>query len=92
MFSLFKSVDKRLEEEGYNLIFESSLKAVYERYDDKFDFIHTVDIHREFNGEWILQSYNDTDMDVFLPVVPLTAYELNLFTKKMNQMRLFRYL
>ena len=86
MMKLFKSVDEKLSEIGFEKIYESDSGAEYEKYVEGFNFVHKVSIVRKSNGKHILQSY---DPDAENIGVGLTGYEMKLFLKKMKQMGLY---
>lgn len=83
---LFKSVDEKLSEIGFEKIYESDSGADYEKYVEGFNFVHKVSIARKSNGKHVLQSY---DPDAENIGVGLTGYEMKLFLKKMKQMGLY---
>ena len=83
---LFKSVDEKLSEIGFEKIYESDSSANYGKYVERFHFVHKVSIVRKSNGKHILQSY---DPDAENIGVGLTGYEMKLFLKKMKQMGLY---
>ena len=83
---LFKSVDEKLSEIGFEKSFESYFGANYEKYVEGFNFVHKVSIVRKSSGKHILQSY---DPDAENIGVGLTGYEMKLFLKKMKQMGLY---
>lgn len=81
---LFKSVDEKLSEIGFEKIYESDSGADYEKYVEGFNFVHKVSIVRKSNGKHVLQSYDLESIGV-----GLTGYEMKLFLKKMKQMGLY---
>lgn len=88
---LFKSVDDKLLEIGFKKIRENEYGATYERNDPKMKYTHRVDIVRKSSGEHILHSYDPTLFDtkkIGNTCVGLTAYEMELFVKKMKQIGL----
>lgn len=87
MLEFLKSTDSRLSDYGFDKVEESILGVSYERYDDAFNFLHKVDIHRRFNGVYEIQSYDATNVDTFPSVVALTDYEFKLFNKKIHEMK-----
>lgn len=79
---LFKSVDEKLAEIGFVKTVECEDFVCYERYCEKFNYIHSVDILHEESGQHIIQSYDMTSRYA----VGLTGYETKLFLKKMKKM------
>lgn len=88
---LFKTVDEKLAEIGFNKIKENNFGAAYERYDEKYKYTQCVDLSRKQNGKHIIQSYDKDLSDVKgigNTCVGLTYYEAKLFMKKMKKLRL----
>lgn len=83
---LFKSVDEKLSEIGFEKFYESDSGADYEKYIEARNFAHKVSIERKGNGKHLLWSY---DPDVGNIGIGLTGYEMKLFLKKMKQMGLY---
>ena len=81
---LFKSVDEKLSEIGFEKIYESDSGADYEKYVEGFNFVHKVSITHKSNGKHVLQSYDLESIGI-----GLTVYEMKLFLKKMKQMGLY---
>ena len=89
---LFKSVDEKLSEIGFEKIYESDSGADYEKYVEGFNFVHKVSITHKSNGKHLLQSYDPELMDDNYTGnvgCGLTGYEMKLFLKKMKQMGLY---
>ena len=88
---VFKTIDERLADIGFVKIEENRRHAQYERKSIEYNYTQIVFIGHKKSGEYILQSYdpNLTDQKkIGNTCVGLTAYELKLFSKKMNQMEL----
>lgn len=83
---LFKSVDEKLSEIGFEKFYESYAGADYEKYVESLNFAHKVSIERKDNGEHLLWSYAP---DMGNIGIGLTGYEMKLFLKKMKQMGLY---
>lgn len=83
---LFKSVDEKLSEIGFEKFYESDSGAEYEKYIEARNFAHKVSIERKGNDKHLLWSY---DPDAGNIGVGLTGYEMKLFLKKMKQMGLY---
>lgn len=89
---LFKSVDEKLSEIGFKKSYESDSSVDYEKYVERFNFVHKVSIVHKSSGKHILQSYDPELIgDNFTGNigVGLTGYEMKLFLKKMKQMGLY---
>lgn len=87
----FKTIDERLADIGFVKTEENRRHAQYERKSIEYNYTQIVFIGHKKSGEYILQSYdpNLTDQKkIGNTCVGLTAYELKLFSKKMNQMEL----
>ena len=83
---LFKSVDEKLSEIGFEKSYESDSGVDYEKHVEGFNFVHKVSIVRKGNGKHLLCSYAP---DTGYIGVGLTGYETKLFLKKMKQMGLY---
>lgn len=83
---LFKSVDEKLSEIGFEKFYESDSGADYEKYVESLNFAHKVSIERKGNGKHLLWSYAPDAENIG---VGLTGYEMKLFLKKMKQMDLY---
>lgn len=83
---LFKSVDEKLSEIGFEKSYESDYGVDYEKYVEDFNFAHKVSIVRKGNGKHLLCSYAPDTGNIG---VGLTGYETKLFLKKMKQMGLY---
>ena len=83
---LFKSVDEKLSEIGFEKSYESDSGVDYEKYVGGFHFVHKVSIVRKSSGKHLLCSYAP---DTGCIGVGLTGYEMKLFLKKMKQMGLY---
>lgn len=89
---IFKSVDEKLKEIGFNKTSEDKYGATYERYVAKYDYWQRVDIWHKASGSHILQSYDRDLMDekkIGNTCVGLTGYEMKLFLKKMKKLGLY---
>lgn len=85
----FKTIDQRLKEIGFKKVDEGNHLVSYKRYNKQFGYTHVVDISHKCSGRHILQSYDDSLYDkknIGNTCVGLTAYELELFLKKMKQL------
>lgn len=84
---LFKSVDEKLSEIGFEKFYESDSSADYEKYVEGLNFIHKVSIERKGNSKHLLWSYIPDFTENI--AIGLTSYEMKLFLKKMKQMGLY---
>lgn len=84
---LFKSVDEKLSEIGFEKLYESDSGADYEKYVEDLSFVHKVSIERRGNGKYLLWSYDPHFTGNI--ATGLTSYEMKLFLKKMKQMGLY---
>ena len=85
---LFKSIDEKFKEIGFEKIEENKHGAIYHRQ-SKCGYNHVVDIMYKVNGYPIVQSYDKDLMDAGKHGnigVGLTAYEMKLCLKKMKEM------
>lgn len=86
---MFKSIDKKFEEIGFNKVREDKYGAYYERKNEQYNYIQVLHIIHKANGRHIVQSY---DKDLFdtkgigNTCVGLTYYEMKLALKKMKQL------
>lgn len=89
---LFKTIDNKLADIGFNKISEDKYGVTYERYNTKFNYLQCVDILHKASGHHILQSYDKELMDekkIGNTCVGLTGHEMKLFLKKMKQIGLY---
>lgn len=86
---IFKSIDEKLKEIGFDKISEDKYGVTYKRYNAKYNYWHCVDILHKASGRHILQSYDENLMDekkIGNTCVGLTGYEMGLFVKKMKKL------
>lgn len=87
---MFKSIDKKFEEIGFNKISEDKYGVIYERKNKQYNYVQVLHIIHKSNSRHIVQSY---DKDLFdtkgigNTCVGLTYYEMKLALKKMKQLR-----
>lgn len=89
---LFKTVDDKLADIGFQKIKEGQYGVRYKRKDDEHSFVQTVDIFHKASGRHLLQSYDAglTDQKMIgNTCVGLTGHEMKLFLKKMKQIGLY---
>lgn len=87
--NIFKSTDEKFAEIGFEKISEDKYGVEYCRYNEKFNFYHTIGIWHKRNGYHIVQSYDKHRMDndrIGNLCVGLTMYEMELCLKKMKDM------
>lgn len=85
---LFKSIDKKLADIGFEKTADNDYYVTYERKAPEENFTQRLDIVRKANGCHIVQSYDAglRDVDNIGNVcVGLTAREMNLAMQKMRQ-------
>ena len=86
---LFKTVDEKFEEIGFVKVEEGGYLTRYQRKNEKYNYVQTLDICRKSSGRHIVQSY-DNDLNdqknIGSTCVGLTMYEMELCIKKMKQM------
>ena len=85
---LFKSIDEKFAEIGFEKIEENEFCCVYSRYEPDYCYHHLITIGKKASGRHIIQSY-DSDSPGADTVVGLTGYEMKLAIKKMKQMGLY---
>lgn len=89
---IFKSIDEKLKEIGFDKISEDKYCVTYKRYNSKYNYWQCVDILHKASGRHILQSYDENIMDekkIGNTCVGLTGYEMSLFVKKMKKLGLY---
>lgn len=89
---LFKTVDEKLAAIGFAKVEEDKYICSYERKDKKYRYTQKVEILHKKSGRHILQSYDPDlgdDKGIGNTCVGLTGYEMNLFLKKMKEMKMY---
>lgn len=89
---LFKTVDEKLAAIGFAKVEEDKYRCSYERKDKKYRYAQKVEILHKKSGRHILQSYDPDlgdDKGIGNTCVGLTGYEMNLFLKKMKEMKMY---
>lgn len=84
-----KNIDQKLSDIDFVKIEENEFRCTYERYDFRYHYTQVVDILYKENGEHILQSYDKDITNSESTCVGLTAYEMELFLKKMKKLGLY---
>lgn len=85
---MFRTVDERLEDIGFQKIRDDKYMVVYERENTKHNYTQEVALLHKRNNKHIIQSY---DRDLFDSMhignicVGLTYHESKLFLKKMKE-------
>ena len=85
---LFKSVDEKFEEIGFEKIKDDKYAVIYERKLSKYNYTQVLDICHKASEKHIVQSYDKDLMDkknIGNTCVGLTYYEMKLIMKKMKQ-------
>lgn len=86
---IFKSVDSKFEEIGFKKVREDKFGATYERFIEKFNYTHTIDLVHKSDGRHRIMSYDANLRDVNgigNTGVGLTMYETELCLKKMKSL------
>ncbi len=87
---LFKTVDDKLRNIGFEKLSEDKFGCEYERveYASLYKYRHKVVILHKKSGKHLIQSYDPDLMDgknIGCSCVGLTRYEAKLFLKKMTE-------
>ena len=85
MMKLFKNIDEKLADIGFEKIEENKHSCEYDRENNEFGYIQKVIISCKKSGQHILQSYDPKlfdDEGIGNTCVGLTGYEMTLFLKK----------
>lgn len=70
-----KSVKDKLNDLGYILVYEGKLVLQFEKYNDQFEYTHSVDIIRKSKRTPIIQSYQKgTDNMVGLNIIDAALF------------------
>lgn len=89
MKKLFKSIDDKFAEIGFEKVCDDQYSATYERKDNRFGgYTQVLSILHKNSGRHIVQSYDKDLYDVKKignTCVGLTHYELKLVMKKMRK-------
>ena len=86
---LFKTIDEKFAEIGFVKVEESEYGALYERYNEKFNYTQTLHLIHKSSGRHIVQSYDGELNDqkgIGSTCVGLSMYEMMLCIKKMKKM------
>lgn len=92
MIKLFKSVDEKLADIGFEKVEENEHLCEYDRKNNEFGYIQKVVISYKKSGRHILQSYDpklSNNLGIGNTCVGLTGYEMELFLRKMKKMGLY---
>lgn len=85
---IFKSLDEKFKEIGFNKVEDNKYGATYERYNKKNNYTQVLAVLHKKNGRHIIQSYDKNLMDIKgigNTCVGLTVYEMKLAYKKARQ-------
>ena len=80
---LFKTIDDKFMEIGFQKIKDDEYAVTYIRKNEAYDYTQIIDIIHKESGRHIVQSY-DEDVDEGA-CVGLTYYELKLVMRKIKQ-------
>lgn len=86
---LFKTVDEKFAEIGFEKVKENKYGVIYRRNVDKYNYVQTLELMHKDSGRHLIQSYDAKLMDekkIGNTGVGLTMYEAKLCVKKMKQM------
>lgn len=86
---MFRSIDKKLRKIGFVKEREDKFGALYERKNEKYNFVQVLHIAHKASGKHIVQSYDKELFDtkkIGNTCVGLTYYEMKLALKKMKQL------
>lgn len=85
---LFKSADELFADIGFTKVYESNLYVQYERYNEEFKYMQSLDLGYKRNGyHLIMSSVKDVNSEGFNNMVGLTMYEVKLCLKKMRELK-----
>lgn len=85
---LFKTIDDKFNEIGFQKIQDNEYVVVYERKNEKYGYTQVIGILHKANGRHIVLSYDKElfdDRGIGNTAVGLTFYEMRLIMKKMRQ-------
>ena len=88
MKKLFKTIDDKFMEIGFQKIQDDEYAVVYERRDEAYNYTQVLDIRHKASGYHIIQSYVKSLFDnkkIGNTCVGLTYYEMRLALKKMRK-------
>ena len=60
---LGKIADKKLAGLGFKKIEDSKYIVIYQRYNEKYEYVQRIDILHKFSGPALVQSYDPARMD-----------------------------
>lgn len=78
-----KSVKDKLNDLGYILVYDGKLLLQFEKYNDQFEYTHSVDIIRKTKRIPIIQSYQKGTDDM----VGLNKIDAALFLKLIKKLK-----
>lgn len=85
---LFKTVDEKFKEIGFEKVEDNGYIVHYQRQNDEYNYIHALCICHKASGRHIVQSYDENLLDIKgigNTCVGLTMYEMKLCIKKMKE-------
>jgi hypothetical protein len=86
---MFKTVDQKFKEIGFEKNYENRLRVTYSRYCKKYKYTQRLELLYKASGRHIVQSYDPSLCDrknIGNTCVGLSMYEMKLCLKKMKQM------
>lgn len=85
---LFKTIDEKFKELGFDKTYESDIVVDYEKYIDKYKYTHVIELINKSNGQKTIHSYEkEINKDGFTNSVGMTKEETKLAIKKLNKMK-----
>lgn len=88
MKKLFKTIDDKFIEIGFQKVQDDEYAATYERKNEVYNYTQVLDIRHKASGRHIIQSYDKDlfdDKKIGNTCVGLTYYEMKLALKKMRK-------
>lgn len=88
MKKLFKTIDDKFSEIGFQKVQDDEYAATYERKNEKYGYTQVLDLRHKASGRHIIQSYDKElfdDKKIGNTCVGLTYYEMKLAMKKMKK-------
>jgi uncharacterized protein YegP (UPF0339 family) len=82
-FFNFNSIDKKIKDLGFKLVYRSDLVLQFERYNAQFNYVHGIDLVRKTTKTPIIQSYQKNNDKM----VGLNINETKLFLKLIKKLK-----
>lgn len=82
---LFKTIDKKFQELGFDKTYESDLCVTYEKFNKEYCYVQIIELCHKKSGYHLMSSYvKDINSEGFNNCVGLTMLESKLCLKKMR--------